>query len=75
MGRAGYQRPPLECVCKAQHVLSPAAMAIVISASTRGLLHTVGKGGIVQPLCILTAFDHPEVVSKYDGRVVTFVTQ
>lgn len=60
-----------ECACGKDHQLSHAAMAAVITASSRGLLHRVGVGH-VESECILRAFDYPEVMELYDGRPITF---
>lgn len=36
-----------------EHVILPRAMALVIEAFGAGALHTVGKGGQIQPLCFI----------------------
>jgi hypothetical protein len=65
------ERLPTECPCGRDHHLSRAAMAAVITASSRGLLHTVGAGEIT-PICILATFDYTDILEMYDGRPITF---
>lgn len=65
------QRLIIECVCGREHMLSRAAMAAVITAYTRGELHTI-RGGLVVAKCITETFAITDIMKLYDGRPVTW---
>lgn len=67
---AKNQRPMVHCVCGTVHMMSPTAMAIVISAFLGGDLQTMGPNGDVRSKCILKALDMSDYVKLYPGRSV-----
>lgn len=72
MADTSYRRPPIfGCPCGNTHRLSPAAMAMVVTAFLKGEMQTVGPDGVRVPNCILAALYMPELQQMYRGSLVS----
>ncbi len=68
-------RPDVDCQgCGKVHFMSPAAMAVVILAFQDGRLHTVGKHGVLSPLCLLDALEMPDLLERFKFKELGVTT-